>query len=134
MTLNPVAVSKPLENGSKEPTNYSNNFKANLKACAKVTLCNSSDYYNPGHAQPTHNSKFRQETNKASSYSRVDQPSDDRDLTAIRAVNELFADEIDYRDYIFIEKSARYDDEVANELKKMTKKSALHMKDRTFSG
>lgn len=48
-------------------------------------------------------------------------------------MNELFADAVDYLSYRLIKKSAWYDFGVANERKKMTKKAAAQMKDRTFS-
>lgn len=54
-------------------------------------------------------------------------------LKVIKPVNELFADAIDYHDYHLIKQSARYDDDDGNELSKMLKKTAVQMKDRTFS-
>lgn len=54
-------------------------------------------------------------------------------MIVIKHVNKLFADAVDYRNYRLIKKSTRYEDDVANKLNKMTKKTAVQMKDRTVS-
>lgn len=51
----------------------------------------------------------------------------------IKPVNKLFADAVDYRNYRLIKKSALYDDDGANELSKMIKKTVVQMKDQTFN-
>lgn len=66
-------------------------------------------------------------------YNRVEQPSDITILTAIRPVNKCFAGIDDYHNCRFIEKSARYDDDVASKLNKMTKITAMQMNNQTFS-
>lgn len=44
-------------------------------------------------------------------------------------MNELFADAFDYRNYRVMKKSTRYDEDVGNELKKITKKTDIQVKD-----
>lgn len=55
-------------------------------------------------------------------------------MIVIKPLNELFTEVGGYRNYHLIKKSARYDDNVANELGMMTKKTSVQMKDRTFNG
>lgn len=55
-------------------------------------------------------------------------------ITVIKQENELFANAVDYRNYLLIIMSARYEDVVANELNNMTKKTAVQMKNWTFNG
>lgn len=55
-------------------------------------------------------------------------------LKVIEPVNDLFSNALDYHTYRMIKKSAKYNDDVANELHKMTKETAVKMKDRIFSG
>lgn len=71
--------------------------------------------------------------NKMNNPNRLGQPSDVPALAVIVAVNELFADDVDYRNCRLIENSSRYDDDMAYKLNRMTKKTAVHMKDQTFS-
>lgn len=49
-------------------------------------------------------------------------------------MNKLLADASSYESDRQNEKSARNDDDVANKLNKITKKTSVPMKDRTFSG
>lgn len=49
-------------------------------------------------------------------------------------MKELSADAVDYRNDKTIKKSAWYEDDVANELKRMMNNTAVQMNDRTFSG
>lgn len=46
----------------------------------------------------------------------------------------MFTNAVNYQNYRLIKKCARYDDEFANKSKKKTKKTAVQMRDRTFSG
>lgn len=46
-------------------------------------------------------------------------------------VNELFADADEYQNYRITKKSTGYDDESTSKLKKMNKKTAVQMKNRT---
>lgn len=64
----------------------------------------------------------------------VDQPIDVPGLTVIRQMSEIYADAIDYRSSLLIKKSFWYVDDVAYKLIKMTKKTAVQIRDRTFSG
>lgn len=49
-------------------------------------------------------------------------------------MNELLSNAVKYCRYRLSKTSARYDDDVANELNKRTKKTTVQIKDRTFSG
>lgn len=61
-------------------------------------------------------------------------PPDVPAMTVIKPVSELFANSLDYRNYNLIRKSTCYEENVTNELNKLTKKTAVQTKDRTFSG
>lgn len=51
----------------------------------------------------------------------------------IQPVSKLFTDDVDYCNYWLKKKSTRYDDDLANELSKMNRKTAVKMKYRTFN-
>lgn len=55
-------------------------------------------------------------------------------LKVIKPVDNLFWKAVDYPTYHIIKQSARYDDDVANELHCTAKNMAIQKKDRTFSG
>lgn len=86
------------------------------------------------HAQLGYSSKFRHETYKVNKYNRVDQPLNVPGLAVIRPVNKLFANVVYHRSYRLIKKSTRYENDVADELSKITKETAVQMKDRNFPG
>lgn len=48
-------------------------------------------------------------------------------------VNDRFADAVNYLSYRLFKKSFRYNNGVAHEFQKMTKKITIQMKDHTFS-
>lgn len=48
-------------------------------------------------------------------------------------MNELFTDPINYRYYRLIKKLVWHSDDMTSELNKMTKKTAMQVKDRTFN-
>lgn len=50
----------------------------------------------------------------------------------IKLVNARFAAAVGYRNYRSLNKSSRYGDDVARELRKMTERIVVQMKDRTF--
>lgn len=54
-------------------------------------------------------------------------------MTISKQVNKLFAGAVGYRKHSLIVWSARYDDNIASNLKKMMWKTAIQMKDRTFN-
>lgn len=51
-----------------------------------------------------------------------------------KSVSPLFFEAIDYQNYRLIKNSARYDDDSGSNLNKMTRKTAVQMKDRTLHG
>lgn len=55
-------------------------------------------------------------------------------LKASEEVSDPFSNVLDYLTYRLIKKSAKYDDDIANELLRMTKKTFVQMKDQTLSG
>lgn len=55
-------------------------------------------------------------------------------MTLINPVSELLIECVDYRNYPFIQKSALSDYDEANELDKMTKRTAVQTRGRSFSG
>lgn len=61
------------------------------------------------------------------------QPSEGPCLTVDRPVKNLFADAVRYRNYRLTKKLCWNYDEFKKELNKMTKKTAVYMKDGTFS-
>lgn len=65
---------------------------------------------------------------------RLEYEPDVSGMRAVKLVNELFTNGVEYRNSRFIKKSSWYDDDVANELDEMTKKIAIQMKDRIING
>lgn len=94
----------------------------------------SSGYYNRRIAQTVHIDEKRREIYNTSKTNHVDQPSELRALTGHMPLNKLFAEAFDYQKDRLIKKSQRNDDNVANKLNKMSKKTAVRMKDQSFSG
>lgn len=56
-----------------------------------------------------------------------------RGITMENLVNKLFADDVYYSYYRLIETLVQYDDDVAKELGKVTRKTFVHMTDHCFS-
>lgn len=50
-------------------------------------------------------------------------------VIVVKPVNEIFADAFNYRNYLLTKQSARYHENIANELNKMMKKAAAQMRD-----
>lgn len=84
----------------------------------------------PEHVQLVHIREFQYEIYNNN---RVDQTPNGSCLTFIRPKNDLFVISIDYSTYILMEQAFRYNDDVANDLNKMTKTAAAQLKDQTFS-
>lgn len=57
-----------------------------------------------------------------------------RGVKVAKPVNKLFYEAVDYQNYRFIKNYTGCEEDVANELKKMTKKNVVKMKDKTFKG
>lgn len=64
---------------------------------------------------------------------KLENPADALGVKVIKLVYELFTNAVHYQNYRLIKNSKRYDDDVTNELNKITKKSAVQMKDQTFN-
>lgn len=92
---------------------------------------NSSSIRN---TQTSHIDDIRQKTFKIDKKYHFDQPSYVPGPAVVRSVNKQLEDAVDYRNYRLSKKSSRYENEVANELNKMTKNIAVQMKNRSFSG
>lgn len=77
--------------------------------------------------------EFRQPKKEPTSSRSTDHLSSDSSLKVIQPKNHLFSSAVDYRSYRLIKTSARYDDDVGNELRGMTKKVSVQIKDRKFT-
>lgn len=131
MKLYPVAASHPSEIGKKLPTDISDDVETSPRTYPAATSRNNKDHCNPRHAQSARESGYK--TYNVNNYDYIDQPLDVPSLTVIRPVNEMFANIVDHHSCRLTKKSARYDNNVSSELSKMTRNTAVQMKERTFS-
>lgn len=129
MKIDPVANTNPSDNWQTTVHLY---FRRRQKRTQRRTMTASrrrSNSHNPMHVQPAHNGHFRPPY-KAVNNHPVDQYSYVPDLPFIRPVNEVFADDVDYRNYALIKKPTWHEDEVRSDVIKMTRKAVLQMKDQ----
>lgn len=80
------------------------------------------------------NEKKKPINNKSALVNELEHPLIAPGVTVLKPMSELFADAVDYQHYRLIKRSARYNDNVANELKKMTKETTVQVKHLTFTG
>lgn len=59
---------------------------------------------------------------------KIEYASDVPVVTVNESVNKVFTDKVDYKNYRLSKKSARYYDDVSNEINKMTEKTAVQIK------
>lgn len=65
---------------------------------------------------------------------KSESPPDLPEVIVTKPENEHFTDVDDYGSYRLIKKLVRYNDDVADGLSKMTRRTAVRMKDQTFNG
>lgn len=99
-----------------------------------ATLRSGSDLCKPNHVQPAHILGLRHETYKAKQQQPAHEPSNNPGLTVIRLVSGVLTNAIDFPSYRLIKKSAWYDDDVAMKWNNITRKTAVRMNERAFSG
>lgn len=126
-----LSVSVPLE-GSEQPSTDISDIKTNSQSypIARSKSSYSRDWCN---ARTSRDAPVKRNSkpykSKGAFANKIEYPSDAPGATLIEQVNKLFADAVHYKSYAFIKKSARYDDELANEVNKVTKKTAVQVND-----
>lgn len=121
---------------SKRPrTDISGEKRKSPQAHPISKLSSDSDWYNcvPPGTPPPAKSRHDNKKTTVTIISRNEISSEVPGLVVFQPVNELFADAVDYLNFRLIKKSSRYDKYSTNKLDKMTRKTAVQMKDRTFN-